>query len=484
MEKKRFGSFINNEFVYGNKVLDAINPATGKVFGEIYACDTATVDAAIAAAQEAEKTFKKVNRVERANLLRKMADLMEENREVLTTAECIDTGKTIGEANVHLTFAIDVYRYFAAAIEADEDTCINHDETGTISLVMREPVGVAGLIAAWNAPPLTFSWKIAPALAMGNTIVIKPSVTAVSAMCEHMRIWRSILPKGVVNMVLGAGNDIGDYFIAHPGLNKISFTGSVEVGRTIGAAAGKNIIPATLELGGKSASICFEDADIDRYVAKSCMGILNSAGEICVGNSRLIVQDTIYDQVLAALKEKFEKATVGDPFTCQIGPVIDEKQMKKVLGYIEAGKAEGATLVTGGYRYTENGCADGYFIKPTIFGDVKHGMKIEQEEIFGPVVCVMKFHTEEEALELANGTDFGLGAAIWTKDIFRAMHFGQELQAGIVWINDYLDTGRAMPFGGYKNSGIGREINKIALEHYSQVKNLCIATDRSVPALY
>ena len=481
---EKLGSFINNEFIYGEKAVDTINPATGKAFAKIYPGDTSVVDAAVAAAKEAEKSFKKVNRVERAKLLRAMADRLEQNADAIAEAECIDTGKTIGEAHVHLMYSIDVYRYFASAIEADEDTAINHDETGTISLVMREPLGVAGLIVAWNCPPMLLAWKIAPALAMGNTVVIKPSITASAALCEHMRVWQDIVPAGVVNMVLGKGSVIGDYFTAHPGIDKLSFTGSVEVGRTIGAAAGKRIIPVTLELGGKSASICFDDADIDRYVEKSCMGILNSAGEICVGNSRLIVQDTIYDEVLAALKEKFEKATVGDPFTCQIGPVTSEEQMEKVLSYIEAGKEEGAELITGGYRYTEGGCADGYYIKPTIFAGVRHGMKIEQEEIFGPVVCVMKFSTEEEALELANGTEYGLGAAVWTKDIFRAMKFGQELEAGIVWVNDYLDTGRAMPFGGYKNSGVGREVNKMALEHYSQVKNICIATDRSVPPVY
>jgi acyl-CoA reductase-like NAD-dependent aldehyde dehydrogenase len=482
---EKYGSFINNEFVYGSKEVPCINPANGKPFAQIGAGDAATVDAAVAAAKAAFPAFKKTSKVERAKLLRAMADRLEENIDLIAKAECLDTGKTLGEAKLHEIFNLDTYRYFASAIETKEEVAIAQD-SGTISYVIREPLGVAGLIVAWNCPPMLLAWKLAPALAMGNTVVIKPSITAVAAVAETLRIWQDLLPKGVVNMVLGSSGDIGDHFIHHPDIAKLSFTGSVEAGRAIGAAAGQNIIPATLELGGKSASVCFEDADIDRFVEKSCMGILNSAGEICVANSRLIVQDTIYDQVIAALKEKFDKAVLGDPMDpkTQIGPLTEKKHMEKVLAYIEAGKAEGATLVTGGYRYTENGCENGYYVKPTIFGDVKPGMKIEQEEIFGPVVCVMKFHTEEEALAMANDTEYGLAGAVWTKDIYRAIQFGQEMQAGILWVNDYLDTGLAQPFGGVKNSGIGREVNKMALEHYSQVKNICFATDRSIPPVY
>ena len=482
---KKYTSIVNNEPVSGTKAVPCINPSTGKSVADIYVGGTDTVDAAVTAARAAFSSFRKTPRAERAKLLRAMADRMEENIDLLAAAECIDTGKTIGEAHLHMHFCIDVYRYFAAAIEAKEEVAIAHD-SGTISYVVREPLGVAGLIVAWNCPPMLLSWKLAPALAMGNCVVIKPSITAVAGVCELFRVWKDLLPPGVVNIVLGSGSEIGDYFTAHPGINKLSFTGSVEVGRTIGAAAGKRIVPCTLELGGKSASVIFEDADLDRALQKTCIGILSSAGEVCVANSRILVQDTIYDKFLSMLKEKFEGAKVGDAMdpASQIGPVIDEKQMNKVLDYIEAGKAEGATLVCGGYRVTDNGCADGYFIAPTIFGDVKHGMKIEQEEIFGPVLCVMKFHDEDEALAIANGTEYGLGAAVWTKDIYRAMRFGQELEAGIVWINDYLDTGVGQPFGGYKSSGLGREVNKIALEHYSQVKNICIATDQSVPPVW
>ena len=482
---EKYGSFINNEWVYGERIIPCINPATGKSIADICAGDSKTVDEAVAAAKTAFSTFKKSKKSERAALLRKMADLLEENADLVAEAECKDTGKTFGEAKLHNMFNIDTYRYFASAIEMKEEIAINQD-SGTYSYVVREPLGVAGLIVAWNCPPMLLAWKLAPAIAMGNTVVIKPSISALAAICETLNIWKDIIPEGVVNMVAGSSRDIGGALINHPDIAKLSFTGSVEGGREIGAAAGRNIIPSTLELGGKSASICFEDADIDRYVEKSCMGILNSAGEICVANSRLIVQDTIYDEVLAKLKEKFENAVLGDPMdpATQIGPITTESHMNKVLGYIAYGLAEGATLVTGGYRYTDNGCADGYYIKPTIFSDVKPGMKIEQEEIFGPVVCVMKFHTEDEALEMANDTEYGLAGAVWTNNLFRAIRFAREMECGILWINDYLDTGWGQPFGGVKKSGIGREVNKMALDHYSRVRNICFATDRSIPPVY
>lgn len=483
--QRKYGSFINNKFVYGEKVYPCTNPATGRSMADICVGGTETVDAAVEAAQAAFKTFRKTSRGARAALLRAMADRIQENIDFLAMVDSMDTGKPIGEATGHLGACMGVYRYFASVIEAKEDVAISHDN-GSISYVVREPLGVAGLIVAWNCPLMLLSWKLAPALAAGNTVVIKPSVLAVAGVSELLRLWNDILPAGVVNMVLGSGGEIGDYFTAHPGINKLSFTGSIDVGRTVGAAGGRRLVPTTLELGGKSAAVVFEDADLDRALQMTCGGILGSAGGICVGNSRVLVQDTVYDKFLGMLKEKFERVRVGDPLdpANQMGPVTEEKQMKKILDYIASGKEEGATLVCGGYRVTDNGCADGYFIAPTIFGDVKPGMRIEQEEIFGPVICVIKFHDEDEAIAIANGTQYGLGGAVWTKDIYRALRFCREYQAGIIWVNDYLDCGPGQPFGGFKNSGIGREVNQMALENYTQVKNICIATDQSVPAMW
>ena len=484
--QKRYGSYIDGVTVFGPDELPVINPATGKSIAELSGADTAIVDQAVAAARNAFKSFRKTTRIERANLLRAMADRMEQNIDHLAMAETLDTGKTIGEAHLHMNFCIQIYRYFAAAIEAKEETMVCHD-SGSVSCIVREPLGVAGLIVAWNCPPMLLSWKLAPALAMGNTVVIKPSANAMLCIMESIRIWEDLFPRGVVNVVLGSGKAIGDYFTAHPGINKLSFTGSVEVGRTIGAAAGKRIIPATLELGGKSAAVIFDDANLDRALQKTMVGILSSAGEVCVANSRVLVQDTVYDKFLAMLKEKFEGAVLGDPMdpATQVGPITDKKQMEKVLNYIEIGKKEGATLVCGGERFEAQGdCAGGYFVKPTIFGDVTPEMTIAKEEIFGPVLCVMKFKTEDEAMEMANSTDYGLGSAVWTKDIHRAIRFARGLEAGTVWINDYLDSSFGNPFGGYKNSGIGREVNQMALEHYSQVKNISICDDDSVPPIW
>jgi len=482
---KEYGSYINGAFVYGPNIFPCINPANGESIAEVRGADVQHVDKAVEAARNAFKTFGKTARVERANLLRAMADRMEQNSEHLAKAESLDTGKSFGEACIHVGACVQMYRYFASAIESREETGICHDN-GSVSIVVREPLGVAGLILAWNAPPMLLSWKLAPALAMGNTVVIKPPASAVMGIMEAIRIWDDILPKGVVNVVLGAGGAIGDHITNHPGINKLSFTGSVEVGRHIGAIAGKRIIPATLELGGKSAAVIFDDANLACALQKTLIGILSSAGEVCVANSRVLVQDTVYDTFLGMLKEKFEGAVIGDPLDprTQVGPVTSEEHMKKVLNYIELGKEEGATLVCGGGRYTEDECAKGYFVKPTIFGDVKNTMTIAKEEIFGPVLCVMKFTDEADALAQANDSDYGLGAAVWTENIHRAIRMGRGLEAGIVWINDYLDCGAGNPFGGYKASGIGREVNKMALDHYSQVKNICISNDESVPMVW
>jgi aldehyde dehydrogenase (NAD+) len=484
---KKYGSIIDGNMVCGpaSHVFKDINPSNSDVLTELYGADTEIVDRAVGAAKKAFETWRKTSRGERGRILRAMADKMAENIDHLAMVETLDSGRTLGESRIHVNGGIDTYRYFASAIESQEETLVCHD-SGSFSAVVREPLGVAGLIVPWNAPTMGASWKIAPALAAGNCVVIKPSISGSLALLEAARLWADILPPGVFNVLIGGGSSIGDYFANHPGLNKLTFTGSTAIGRTIGAAAGKNLIPCTLELGGKSASIIFEDANLDRALQKTIIGILSSAGEVCIACSRVLVQESVYDRFVGMLKEKFDGAVVGNPTDpkTQVGPVIDENQMNKVLGYIEAGKKSGATLVSGGYRVMKNGCDKGFFVAPTIFGDVDNACSIAQEEIFGPVLCVLKFRTEEEAVRIANDCVYGLGSAVWTKDINRAIRVSRAMQAGTVWVNDYLDSSPGNPFGGYKNSGFGREVHKLALDHYSQVKNICVADTDFVPPVW
>lgn len=484
--QEKYGSVIQGSYVYGpkeNEVPD-INPANGETLTILAGANEAIVDQAVKAAREAFPEWSGTPRAKRADALRAMAARIEEHLDRLAELESRDTGKPIGECIGQLGACVEMYRYFASAIESQEATLINHDN-GSFSCVVREPLGVAGLILAWNAPSMLMAWKLAPALAAGNTVVIKPATGAAIPVLEAAMLWQDLLPKGTINVVVGSGDSVGNTLINHPGINKISFTGSYQVGQNIGAVAGRNIVPCTLELGGKSASVIFEDANLERALQMSILGMLSSSGEVCVANSRILVQDTVYDKFLAMLKEKYEGFRVGNPLdpTVQMGPVMDQKQMEKVLNYIEIGKEEGARLVCGGCRLTGPEYDKGFFVAPTIFEAENH-MRVAREEIFGPVQCVLKFHTEEEALAIANDSCYGLGAAVWTKDLYRAIRFGRGLQAGTVWVNDYLDCSAGKPFGGYKKSGLGREINKMALDYYSQVKNICVADSDAIPAIF
>ena len=485
--KETYTSFIDGAFsgaIHGEPI-PVLNPANGETIAMLGYADTDELDRAVAAGQKAFFQWEKTSAKERASILNRMADCMDANKERLGRIEAMDVGKPIGEAILQMGMCADMYRYFAAAILSKDDVLVCH-EGGSMSAVVREPLGVVGLILPWNAPSMLLSWKLAPALAAGNCAIVKPASVAPLVVLELAELWASILPAGVLNIVVGHVHEIGDAFVRHPGISKLSFTGSTAVGRQIGGAAGERIIPCTLELGGKSAVVVFDDANLDRALQMTALGILSSNGQVCVAGSRVFVQSGIYDAFLNRMVEIFKGIRIGDPQDpeIQMGPIVDDRQLNSVLRYIECGKAEGARLLCGGVRLTEGAYSKGNFVTPTIFADVKPDMRIAREEIFGPVLCISRFETEEEALQLANDSEYGLGGAVWTQDFSRALRVSRSIQAGTVWINDYLDSSPGNPFGGYKNSGLGREIHKMALDQYSNVKNIVLNPDTSVPSLF
>lgn len=482
---KKYGILTNGKFIKGEsgRYFNVINPATQKTISKVASATSNDVDMVVENALNAFSVWKNTTRTERAAILNKIADKIESELENLVQVDVLDTGRCYGESVIHHKNAVAEFRYIANAIGAYEETFIQHDND-TCSIVVREPLGVAAMILPWNAPSMLFGWKVAPALAAGNTVVIKPASAAPLSVMELGRICQEILPPGVLNIIAGSGEEVGDYLINHPKIAKISFTGSTETGRNIGKIAGNNIIPCSLELGGKSANIVFPDAPMERAIQYAAIAILSSAGEVCVAGSRLFLHEDIYDSFLSVLKEKFEKVKVGNPalMDTQMGPVIDESQMNKVLEYIEIGKKEGARLLCGGKRLTGGQYNKGYFIAPTIFADVDNSMRIAREEIFGPVLVAIRFRDEEEVVKMANDSPYGLAAGIWTSDLARAMKVTRSLQAGLVWVNDFLAA--IGPFGGYKKSGLGREVHKMAIDYYSNIKNIVMSTSTFAPPAF
>ena len=474
-----YGLFINNEFVPSSdgKTFATVCPTNGEKLADVSAATPEDVDRAVKVATEAFKTWSKTSPAERAALLLKIADAIDANVERLATVEMLDNGKPFRETrNIDIPAGADHFRYFAGVLRAAEGRAAQIDEN-TLSLVLHEPLGVVGQIIPWNFPYLMACWKLAPALAAGDTVVIKPASDTPLSILELAKLLKDILPAGVVNVLPGSGRVAGQAILEHPGFAKLAFTGSTEVGRNVGLAAAKRIIPATLELGGKSANIIFDDCNFDKALEGAQMGILFNQGQVCCAGSRILVQDTIYDKFIAALKKEFEAVKVGRPWEegVQVGALVDERQLKKVLSYVDIGKEEGATVITGGRRLTEDGLDKGCFMAPTLLGDVTPDMRVAQEEIFGPVAVVIKFHTEEEALAIANDSVYGLGGAVWTQDINRAIRVARGVHTGRMWVNTYNELPAHAPFGGYKQSGIGRETYLSILSAYTQTKNIFIS---------
>ncbi|KAJ7673987.1 aldehyde dehydrogenase domain-containing protein [Mycena polygramma] len=468
------GLFIGGEFVEGSKktTIDVVNPSTGKLLTKIPEATTADVDIAVKAAQHAFDTVwgLKAPGALRAQLLMNLALLMEKHTDELCAIEAIDNGKTFNWAkNVDVAFATQTIKYYAGWADKISGQTIETDEKKLI-YTRHEPIGVVGQIIPWNFPILMLTWKLAPALATGNTIVLKPSeFTPMTALRMCSLIKEAGFPPGVVNVVTGYGQTVGQAIAEHMDIQKVAFTGSTLVGRKVmAAAAASNLKNVTLELGGKSPNIIFDDADLEQAVGWAAHGIFWNHGQACCAGSRIFVQAGIYDKFLELFTKRTTDIQVGDPFAENVdqGPQVSQLQYDRIMGYIESGKSEGATLHVGGKRHG----TEGYFIEPTIFTNTTPDMKIVKEEIFGPVGVVIKFTDEEDVIRQANDTVYGLAAAVFSQNITRAIETAHKLQAGTAWVNCVNQLHANVPFGGFKQSGIGRELGEYALHNYSNVK--------------
>jgi acyl-CoA reductase-like NAD-dependent aldehyde dehydrogenase len=480
--------FVDGMWVDGRegKTFNTYSPANGELLATCVNAGKEDVDRAVSAAWQAWDCWKDVSPQERQRMLLKIADLMEANAEKLAMVETMDNGKPIRETRaVDVPLSVDHFRYFASAVRTEEGQADMLDKD-TLSLILREPIGVVGQIIPWNFPLAMAAWKIAPALAAGDCVVIKPSSATPLSLLELAKLMEQVLPPGVVNVVTGLGSTTGNYMLEHPGFRKLAFTGSTEVGYLIAEAAAKKLIPATLELGGKSANIYFPDCPWDKAIEGLQIGILLNQGQVCCAGSRVFLHEDIYNDFLDAAVAAFEKVKVGIPWNddTQMGSQINEAQVQKILGYIEVGKKEGARVATGGHRLEQDGLDKGCFVAPTILTGVDNKMRVAQEEIFGPVVCFLKFRTEADVIRMANDSEYGLGGAVWTKDINRAFRVARGVETGRMWVNCYNVLPAHAPFGGYKKSGIGRETHKMILEHYTQKKNIFLSLTEGKVGLY
>ena len=479
---QRYQLFIDGQWrdPSAGRWLETANPYTGEAWAQIPRADAADVELAVAAAHRAFSTgaWPALSASQRGRLVRRFGEVLEKHAAELATIEARDNGKLYAETFNQARYLCEWFQFYGGLADKIEGSVPAMDKPDVLNYTRHEPLGVCACITPWNSPLLLLAWKAAPALAAGNTLVIKPSEFTSASTLEFARLsLEAGLPPGVVNVVTGYGAEVGEPLVRHPKVRKVAFTGGESGGRSVNVAAAADFKRVTLELGGKSANIVFDDANLDQAVSGAISGIFAASGQTCIAGSRLLLQDSIHDAFLERLVAIASRARLGDPMLpeTQVGPITTEPQYRRILDYIAIAKAEGARCVLGGEAATLPGVA-GLFVQPTVFADVTSRMRIAQEEVFGPVLAVLRFKDLDEAVEIANDVNYGLAAGVWTENLRRAVRMADRLQAGTVWVNTYRSTSFTSPFGGYKASGLGRENGVEAIKEYLQVKSVWLYT--------